>query len=180
MCVHGHMQPGLAMRQAQPMVAMRLDGGASLQLHQAHRAQRSLQLLQHLAYGGAVLQQGQVLPILLGFLDGEALENGVGRHMLALAAQRHHTPYAFAAAVVHVVAPWRGQQRIHLLAQRLQRNPGDRKSTRLNSSHLVISYAVFCLKKKKKQHCHTLAVNTAASVSSIYGANSTMDTCSEA
>src|SRR2546426_2519495 len=30
-----------------------------------------------------------------------------------------------------------------------ERNPEDRKSTRLNSSHLVISYAVFCLKKKK-------------------------------
>src|SRR2546426_12193722 len=29
--------------------------------------------------------------------------------------------------------------------------PVDRKSTRLNSSHLVISYAVFCLKKKKKR-----------------------------
>src|SRR5256885_3899720 len=29
---------------------------------------------------------------------------------------------------------------------------GDRKSTRLNSSHLVISYAVFCLKKKKKKY----------------------------
>src|SRR5260221_8454102 len=29
----------------------------------------------------------------------------------------------------------------------------DRKSTRLNSSHTVISYAVFCLKKKKKQKC---------------------------
>src|SRR5256885_8429726 len=29
---------------------------------------------------------------------------------------------------------------------------GDRKSTRLNSSHLVISYAVFCLKKKKKSN----------------------------
>src|SRR5256885_12925709 len=29
---------------------------------------------------------------------------------------------------------------------------GDRKSTRLNSSHLVISYAVFCL-KKKQNHC---------------------------
>src|SRR5690606_40877723 len=28
--------------------------------------------------------------------------------------------------------------------------PGDRKSTRLNSSHVKISYAVFCLKKKKK------------------------------
>src|SRR5689334_24087560 len=30
------------------------------------------------------------------------------------------------------------------------RRPGDRKSTRLNSSHSSISYAVFCLKKKKK------------------------------
>src|SRR2546430_7651745 len=33
-------------------------------------------------------------------------------------------------------------------------NPKDRKSTRLNSSHSQISYAVFCLKKKKKNH-HT-------------------------
>src|SRR5256885_8793867 len=33
-----------------------------------------------------------------------------------------------------------------------QRVRPDRKSTRLNSSHLVISYAVFCLKKKKKPH----------------------------
>src|SRR5256885_7901843 len=31
----------------------------------------------------------------------------------------------------------------------------DRKSTRLNSSHLVISYAVFCLKKKKQESRHT-------------------------
>src|SRR2546426_8480264 len=31
----------------------------------------------------------------------------------------------------------------------LRRADQDRKSTRLNSSHLVISYAVFCLKKKK-------------------------------
>src|SRR2546426_426457 len=31
---------------------------------------------------------------------------------------------------------------------------GDRKSTRLNSSHLVISYAVFCLKKKKRTETH--------------------------
>src|SRR5256885_13008062 len=33
----------------------------------------------------------------------------------------------------------------------LRRDNIDRKSTRLNSSHLVISYAVFCLKKKKKK-----------------------------
>src|SRR2546426_4840950 len=31
----------------------------------------------------------------------------------------------------------------------------DRKSTRLNSSHLVISYAVFCLKKKKQEFTNT-------------------------
>src|SRR5256885_10419187 len=39
-----------------------------------------------------------------------------------------------------------------LLVQRRRRlRAEDRKSTRLNSSHLVISYAVFCLKKKKTQ-----------------------------
>src|SRR5258708_31863658 len=31
-------------------------------------------------------------------------------------------------------------------------DPQDRKSTRLNSSHQIISYAVFCLKKKKNKH----------------------------
>src|SRR2546426_5900215 len=39
----------------------------------------------------------------------------------------------------------------------------DRKSTRLNSSHLVISYAVFCLKKKKVRHvvrAHTNELDT--------------------
>src|SRR2546426_7182986 len=36
------------------------------------------------------------------------------------------------------------------LGERWAVGVGDRKSTRLNSSHLVISYAVFCLKKKKK------------------------------
>src|SRR5256885_13283684 len=39
-----------------------------------------------------------------------------------------------------------------------QRRFIDRKSTRLNSSHLVISYAVFCLKKKKKHHEHSTPV----------------------
>src|SRR5688572_31786468 len=34
-------------------------------------------------------------------------------------------------------------------------NPADRKSTRLNSSHSQISYAVFCLKKKKTKKNHT-------------------------
>src|SRR5438034_5152343 len=34
----------------------------------------------------------------------------------------------------------------------------DRKSTRLNSSHTVISYAVFCLKKKKKNEAHASTI----------------------
>src|SRR5438067_4999262 len=63
------------------------------------------------------------------------------------------------------------QARLEILAQRLIDQPGgvrvldeparcrdgagdaeDRKSTRLNSSHVSISYAVFCLKKKKKKY----------------------------
>src|SRR5256885_3290928 len=40
----------------------------------------------------------------------------------------------------------------------------DRKSTRLNSSHLVISYAVFCLKKKKKSEYSSAYTNRASSL----------------
>src|SRR5256885_12869991 len=40
----------------------------------------------------------------------------------------------------------------------------DRKSTRLNSSHLVISYAVFCLKKKNKQLTNTYRVHAQSCV----------------
>src|SRR5256885_11494778 len=46
----------------------------------------------------------------------------------------------------------------------------DRKSTRLNSSHLVISYAVFCLKKKKKNlltHSTSISVPTTTHVRTI-------------
>src|SRR3712207_6858063 len=41
------------------------------------------------------------------------------------------------------------------LRRRGGRDTRDRKSTRLNSSHANISYAVFCLKKKKKKHITT-------------------------
>src|SRR2546426_1952709 len=44
----------------------------------------------------------------------------------------------------------RGVPRPDRAGRDLARGRTDRKSTRLNSSHLVISYAVFCLKKKKK------------------------------
>src|SRR5256885_2361402 len=45
------------------------------------------------------------------------------------------------------------KEKRHFAARHLRKN-ADRKSTRLNSSHLVISYAVFCLKKKKKKNIH--------------------------
>src|SRR5207248_10948797 len=48
---------------------------------------------------------------------------------------------AWCAADRHGASPWR-------LGGRVSR--ADRKSTRLNSSHRTISYAVFCLKKKKQ------------------------------
>src|SRR2546426_5321595 len=50
---------------------------------------------------------------------------------------------------VHYLSP-AGDARPDQVAQIIERNL-DRKSTRLNSSHLVISYAVFCLKKKKNK-----------------------------
>src|SRR5438128_7998119 len=57
-------------------------------------------------------------------------------------------PYTtlFRSACARRVRP--PHRRQHLLAER-QPGPEDRKSTRLNSSHGSISYAVFCLKKRK-------------------------------
>src|SRR5256885_11976941 len=43
----------------------------------------------------------------------------------------------------------------------------DRKSTRLNSSHLVISYAVFCLKKKKKTKSYIYLTNVLTHIVSL-------------
>src|SRR2546426_4673561 len=62
-------------------------------------------------------------------------------------------PGPAAAAPVGVTAPAQSPtRRTSLPEQRpTESRSEDRKSTRLNSSHLVISYAVFCLKKKKNQ-----------------------------
>src|SRR5256885_4348497 len=53
--------------------------------------------------------------------------------------------------LVRVTWPWAMATRASRCRVGTDSRP-DRKSTRLNSSHLVISYAVFCLKKKKKTH----------------------------
>src|SRR5438445_13000965 len=63
------------------------------------------------------------------------------------------------------VGPAEGRQNDHQvdevsMGEGLGQAIGDRKSTRLNSSHANISYAVFCLKKKKKDKC--LSIVTAS------------------
>src|SRR2546421_7486064 len=53
---------------------------------------------------------------------------------------------------------------------RCRRSPwcaGDRKSTRLNSSHDQISYAVFCLKKKRLSFINALAVREAETLTNV-------------
>src|SRR5256885_4258898 len=56
-------------------------------------------------------------------------------------------------------------QRLRLEAEQFQGVAAgqDRKSTRLNSSHLVISYAVFCLKKKKDATSGSLLIASSES-----------------
>src|SRR5438445_7602408 len=74
--------------------------------------------------------------------------NGTGYNKAAVGRQlRHERPSA--PRLQH-----RRQRHLSTNSQSRRRGPklsADRKSTRLNSSHANISYAVFCLKKKKKQ-----------------------------
>src|SRR5256885_9746839 len=78
------------------------------------------------------------------------------RSLLALGRARRARPLARRPARAEALVPPRRRRgraarlrghRVRGLQGRRDRE--DRKSTRLNSSHLVISYAVFCLKKKK-------------------------------
>src|SRR5690242_21286712 len=52
--------------------------------------------------------------------------------------------------------------------QAVRQHAQDRKSTRLNSSHMSISYAVFCLKKKKKNKNQTIHNPTHQPISTYY------------
>src|SRR3712207_7467908 len=88
----------------------------------------------------------------------DALPISAGRPTGALRATVHSVREACALWIPgHVVMCQTGKQQDGLPAPRLGVRTGrDRKSTRLNSSHANISYAVFCLKKKhnndRQQH----------------------------
>src|SRR3712207_6956302 len=76
--------------------------------------------------------------------------------------RRRPPPPAPRAQRHHLTAPGTGPGPDSIAAMTVARSlllfALDRKSTRLNSSHANISYAVFCLKKKKKPHHHLLNV----------------------
>src|SRR5690349_19680263 len=79
---------------------------------------------------------------------GAGLEHGADRRAAVRDAQqlaRAGDPELRAGERLHVVAGEPDVEHLELAGHR------DRKSTRLNSSHVEISYAVFCLKKKKQR-----------------------------
>src|SRR2546427_3238229 len=77
------------------------------------------------------------------------LERG-GRFDYMHRAELHGRPGAGVEGVVIEVIP--RKKLVHTFEPKfIEDKPSDRKSTRLNSSHSQISYAVFCLKKKKKR-----------------------------
>src|SRR5687768_17520982 len=91
---------------------------------------------------------------------GGQAEDGLGRvHavtrdgtlVIASASGSQLAPYAWGAAnVIFVVGAQKLVPTVEAGRERIFKHSLDRKSTRLNSSHGYISYAVFCLKKKKK------------------------------
>src|SRR5690348_17783187 len=80
-----------------------------------------------------------------GLMTGLMIHDHTGRHLRPLGAD-----LVFRLPVIGQLARKGGATlACHEDAERMLRGGEDRKSTRLNSSHPSISYAVFCLKKKK-------------------------------
>src|SRR5690348_18025972 len=93
--------------------------------------------------------QSTLFPYPTLFRSGDEPAGGRPRHATQIAGRVHH---ARSHATAHLGRiELRQGDGVGDVADRSPRG-GDRKSTRLNSSHPSISYAVFCLKKKK---CNT-------------------------
>src|SRR5690606_41785728 len=76
------------------------------------------------------------------------LETGLGAHLAD--RQRYALDAELVGRVISDFSEVTSNATAIRLLNGLKVSPRDRKSTRLNSSHVKISYAVFCLKKKKK------------------------------
>src|SRR5690242_21312547 len=75
-------------------------------------------------------------------------KNGFGHRSFGLRASRSQSPSRLMERI-RAASAMPGKATIH--HSPANGGSSDRKSTRLNSSHMSISYAVFCLKKKKKK-----------------------------
>src|SRR2546427_3413616 len=124
----GHDVPALQLLQGRDVVRRRSANSSRLVRGRSLSAARSRNRFTGATRGG---RQGD--QIWIDFQDRSLAEhNRTFNHVLELA---------------HVSRPLVGTEMLH----RLRRHGTDRKSTRLNSSHSQISYAVFCLKKKNFQ-----------------------------
>src|SRR5690625_4351720 len=93
--------------------------------------------LVNISLGQSKIPLSEILSSLMG--------NGSSKHIWEFIVIEHRLPKAITAIIAGG-----GLSVAGLIMQTMFRNPlaEDRKSTRLNSSHVAISYAVFCLKKK--------------------------------
>src|SRR5688572_31635976 len=120
-------------------------------LQESTLAIREIGLVEEAAEAQVALDQAREREGFTGAVYALALAGGTGvGKSSVLNALAGHTVSAVRAIRPTTEQPtaWVEQQRIGEVAS-LLKWLGDRKSTRLNSSHSQISYAVFCLKKKK-------------------------------
>src|SRR2546422_1526259 len=96
--------------------------------------------------------------------NGAVVERGVVASCNASANARSACAWTSDVRAANATGPTRGEDQCPAIA----RQTGDRKSTRLNSSHGYISYAVFCLKKKKKK-----LINIGKQLQGIFSAHNT-------
>src|SRR5256884_1448527 len=82
-------------------------------------------------------------------------------------------PYLLVVGMAYV-----GARVVYYLGTEVMNHTGDRKSTRLNSSHGYISYAVFCLKKKKNNALHATTCDRPELIGTVTAKPTTRKICS--
>src|SRR5437773_3485303 len=82
------------------------------------------------------------------YSDNELVEKVLEARVNAVLKESAHRPWPMPAGPWVMAQSWHDLLFAHWQVDRTVLRSQDRKSTRLNSSHITISYAVFCLKKK--------------------------------
>src|SRR2546422_10217395 len=138
------------------LLVLDLLGHALERLEHALVADRGHGFLDALVRLGALLPRDQDVLLALRLLDPIVQLAERQLELLGFLAMLHPRLVQLHRALRVLVVTQQGLLR-EVVPPLLHRQHGDRKSTRLNSSHGYISYAVFCLKKKKnkEQRCHT-------------------------